>query len=208
MPTLAELKTRIIAETNRDDMGADGELENVLAEAIARSIEHHADELFWFNRVSASAVTLAETATVALPAGMRIALAVSCEGAPLRKAALEEIEPLAGGGRPALWAENDGAIQLWPVPDAAYALRLSGVAELGVPASSNEWTEQGYDLIAARTRRLLCRDTLRDLDGAGLAAEAEREALDRLRRETRRRGRAAAPTDLPGAGAAFAMATG
>jgi hypothetical protein len=196
MPTLAELKARIIAETNRDDMSAGGELEAVLAETIARAIEHHADETFWFNRTVATASTSASAATVAMPAELRIALAVSCDGAPLRKVAAETIEALAGSGRPILWAEDDGAIRLWPAPDAAYALSLSGIAELGAPASTNEWTDQGYDLIAARTRLLLYRDTLRDLDGARLAAEAEEEALGRLRRETRRRGRTALGSDL------------
>src|SRR5687767_15996321 len=118
MPTLAELKTRTIAETNRDDMGAGGELEAVLASAIARAIEYHADELFWFNRASVSAATIASAATVALPAGLRIALAAACEGAPLRKIAVEAVENLAGSRRPLLWAESDGAIGPWQIADA------------------------------------------------------------------------------------------
>jgi len=52
MSTLAELKTRIILDTNRDDMGAGGELEQALADAIADAIEFHAGTLFWFNRAS------------------------------------------------------------------------------------------------------------------------------------------------------------
>ena len=195
MPTLAELKTRIVTETNRDDMGAGGELETLLADAIARAIEFHADELFWFNRASAAAETVAESATVAIPSDLRIALSVSCDGTPLRKIAVEDIAGLSGSGRPLLWAEDDGAIRLWPVPDSVYALALAGIAELGVPEDTNEWTEAGCDLIAARVRMLLFRDSLRDLDGVQLAASAEDEALSRLRRETRRRGRLAAATD-------------
>src|SRR5688572_27058337 len=195
MPTLAELKARLVAETNRDDIAAGGELESLLNDTIARAIEFHADELFWFNRASAAAGTAAEAATVAIPAGLRIALSVSCEGSPLRKIAAEQMEGLSGSGRPLLWAEEDGAIRLWPVPDAVYPLSLNGIAELGVPADSNEWTQGGYDLIAARVRMLLCRDVLRDLDGVRLGASAEEEALTRLRRETRRRGRFAAAAD-------------
>src|SRR5688500_9989447 len=133
MPTIDELKARIVAEINRDDMGAGGELEPVLAGAIARAVEHHADELFWFNRASAAAATAAGAATVAMPAGMRVALSVACAGQPLRQAALETIEALAGAGRPALWAASGDAVRLWPVPDAVYALSLAGIAELGVP---------------------------------------------------------------------------
>ena len=80
-------------------------------------------------------------------------------------------------------------------PAVKLDVRFGGIAELGVPADSNEWTGAGYDLIAARVRMLLCRDVLRDLDGVRLAAAAEEEALGRLRRETRRRGRFAASAD-------------
>ena len=207
MPTLAELKARIVTETNRDDIAPGGELETLLKDTIARAIEHHADELFWFNRASGAAETVAETATVAMPAGLRIALSVSCGGSPLRKIAGEDMLGLSGGGRPLLWAEEDGAIRLWPVPDSVYPLSLAGIAELGVPADSNEWTEAGCDLIAARVRMLLCRDVLRDLDGVRLAASAEEEALTRLRRETRRRARVprVTETDLRLAGRAQAL---
>ena len=195
MPTLAELKTRIVTETNRDDIAPGGELEPLLNDTIARAIEFHADELFWFNRASVAVETVAEAATVAMPEGIRIAFSVRCEGSPMRKIAEEDMLGLSGSGRPLLWAEEDGAIRLWPVPDAAYPLAVDGIAELGVPETSNEWTEAGCDLIAARVRMLLFRDTLRDLDGVQLAGSAEEEALARLRRETRRRGRFAPATD-------------
>jgi hypothetical protein len=195
MPTLVELKTRIVTETNRDDIAPGGELETLLHDTIARAIEFHADETFWFNRASAAAETVAESPTVAMPEGLRIALSVLCDGSPLRKVAAEDMQGLSGPGRPLLWAEEDGAIRLWPVPDSAYALILAGIAELGVPADGNGWTEAGCDLIAARARMLLFRDTLRDLDGVRLAASAEEEALSRLRRETRRRGRFNASID-------------
>ena len=207
MPTLAELKTRVIAETNRDDMGAGRELEAVLDNAIARAIEHHADEGFWFNRVAAPVVTTPAAATVALPAEARVALAVSLGEVVLAKVALEAIEPLATSGTPRQWAADDGAIRLHPIPDAAYELTVSAIAELGVPAGANAWTEQGYDLICARTRLLLYRDVLRDPEGAGFAAQAEEEALARLRRETRRRVRRPARTGLP-IGAGFDIVAG
>lgn len=197
MATLAELKTRIIAETNRDDMGSGGELETVLSNAIARAIEFHADELFWFNRKSGSASTTASTATVALPSGMRIPLSVSYNQATLSRVELGDMQHLTSTGLPRAWAENEGAIQLSPIPDAVYSLSVFGIAELGVPATSNEWTTEGYDLIAARTRLILYRDVLRDAEGAAGAREAENEALAKLRRETRRRGRSGLTTDLP-----------
>ena len=197
MATLAELKTRIISELDRDDMGSGGALETVLANTIARAIEFHADELFWFNRKSGSANTVASTATVALPTGMRIAQVVSYNQVPLTKVALSDIEHLTATGVPSQWAENEGLIQLSPVPSGVYALAVYGVADLGVPASTNEWTTEAQDLIAATTRKILYRDTLRDIDGYNLSRMAEEEALTKLRRETRRRGRVGLVADLP-----------
>ncbi len=197
MATLAELKTRIIAETNRDDMGTGGELETVLGNAIARAIEFHADEAFWFNRKSGSVSTVASTATVALPTGMRIPVTASYNQSKLTKVALEDIEHLTTTGIPSSWAENEGLVQLSPVPDAIYSLLVTGIADLGVPASTNEWTTYGYDLIAATTRKILYRDVLRDVDGYNLAKMAEDEELAKLRRESRRRNRVGLTTDIP-----------
>ena len=201
MPTLGALKTRIRTELDRDDMGTSGALEGVLTDAIARAVEFHSDEAFWFNRASGSATTSNGDATLDPPSGVRIATGVARNGALLARAALGDIEHLAGSGAPAAWAGNEGAIQLSPVPDGAYTLVVYGLASTGVPAldaDANIWTTEAYDLIAARVRLTLLRDVLRDSEGAALAKLAEDEALARLRRETSRRGRTGMTTDLPG----------
>lgn len=199
MATLAEMKARLIVELNREDMGAGGELESALAGAIAQAIEYHADEGFWFNRIEAQASCVAGNATVELPAGMRIALGVSIAGATLRKRALATIQPFEARGRPSGWAALDGAIRLTPIPDAAYALDLAGIAELGMPADAeaNAWTEEAADLIVETAKKRLCRGVLRDDEGAAMAAIGEQEQLARLRRETRRRSATAMTSDLP-----------
>ena len=191
MTTLHELKSRLQAELDRDDMGSGEELEAQLATAIERAVEHHADEPFWFNRTSGTVSTVAGIATVALPAGMRIAEVVSLEQEPLRRSGLDELEHRTDAGLPSHWAESAGTIQFWPVPDAVYSLKVTGIADLGVPdhAESNKWTTEAADLIAARARFTLFRDVLRDIEGMQLAGQAEVEALSKLRRETRRRGR-------------------
>jgi hypothetical protein len=212
MATLTQLYTRIILDLNRDDMGSGGELEQAKIDAVADAIEAHAGELFWFNRLSGSAATVAATATIALPAGMRIAQVVTYLGKALRKVPLEKIQkaenciaPVAGP--PCLWADDGAAIHLWPMPDAAYPLAVHGVADLGVPAASNAWTVEAFRLILAEAKKILCRGPLRDGDGMALAADAAREALTALRRETRRRAAAAPSVDLP-APACFNIAAG
>jgi hypothetical protein len=207
MATLSELKARIILELDRDDLGAGGGAESALTNAIARAIEHHSDEAFWFNRTSGTSETSVGTASAAMPASVRIAQSVWLAGEPLSKLPLDEIAARSEQGRPRCWAEADGLVQLWPIPDAAYSLTVAGIAQIGPPAGEGEqnaWLEESYDLIAARVRMLLCRDVFRDTEGAQLAAQAEAEALDRLRRETRRRGviPLRSPADGPWAGQA------
>lgn len=199
MATLAQTYTRIILELNRDDMGTGGELEQAKIDAVDRAIEAHADELFWFNRKAGTANTVAATATVALPSGMRLALGVSYNQAPLTKVPLDQIEHLTTAGVPTQWAENEGAIQLYPVPDGVYALLVTGIEELGTPASaaSNHWTTTAYDLTVAEAKLRLCRGSLRDPEGASLALGERDEALGKLRRETRRRGGVNLQSDLP-----------
>lgn len=204
MSTLTQLYTAIILDTNRDDMGSGGELEQAKVDAVARAVENHADELFWFNRKAGTAATVADTATVALPTGMRVPLIVSYLGSALGKVPLDTIEAAYNAatpvtGVPSQWAEDGGLIHFYPTPDAAYTVSVYGIADLGVPASSasNAWTVEAYDLILAEAKIILCRGALRDPDGLALAKDAREEALAHLRRETRRRGVTGLVTDIP-----------
>ncbi|MGE5721542.1 MAG: hypothetical protein ACM3YM_03700 [Sphingomonadales bacterium] len=188
--SLGDLMSRIIDETDRDDLGSGGALSNQLALCIERAIEFYSDEAFWFNRAAATATTANGSATVPLPSEIRAADTVSCNGCALRKVPVRDLEYRTESGRPSLWAMDGDAIRLWPTPDAAYPIGIYGVARIDPPGSdgaANAWTTEAQDLIAARTRFLLFRDVLRDGEGAQLAAQAEGEAIDRLRRETRRR---------------------
>lgn len=192
MATLAELKTRIRLETNKDDIAASAEAVEALNLAIERAIEYYSDEAFWFNRDSGTASTTSGTDYVTVPYAVRVPDVVSYDGTPLQKVSLQQIEHLTDSGQPSHWAENGGTIQLWPIPDATYSLSVHGIAQIDAPEADGDetaWTNEAYDLIAARVRFLLCRDIWRDMEGVQLAASAEGEALDRLRNETRRRGR-------------------
>lgn len=198
MATITQLYTRLILELDRaDDMGSGGTLEQAKIDAVTRAIEHHADELFWFNRLSGTATTVASTATVAVPSGMRLPLQVSYNQSPLTKVQLEDIQHLTATGTPTAWADNEGAIQLSPIPDGAYTLYVFGVEELGLPATTNAWSTTAYDLTIAEAKLRLCRGVLRDPEGAQLAFGEREEALGHLRRETRRRAAVGLTTDLP-----------
>jgi hypothetical protein len=199
MSTLAQLKTAIILKTNRDDMGTSAALEQALADAIDRAINRYAGERFWFNYLGVASNTSAADATMTIHATLRTVDEVSYDGKLLKKRRLDEIQHLTDSGRPRVWAEADGAIHLWPIPDGTYSLTQYGLAELGTPASasSNAWTTDALDLIDASARKYLFLGYLRDPEGATMAAAEEAEALSNLRRESRRKARTRLRHDVP-----------
>ncbi len=194
MATLGDLKTRIRRETNKDDIASGGESEGALTEAIANAIRYYAEEPFWFNRAgaitSAPVTTVANQGYIAAPAAVRVPDVVTYLGVELEKYPLDDIEGLVEVGQPVKWAANGDSIQLYPIPGGAYTLQVFGVAQIAAPTldpDSTVWTNEAYDLIAARVRFLLFRDTWRDTKGAQIAAAAEDDELTTLRRKTRLR---------------------
>lgn len=199
MATLAQLYTRLILDTNRDDLGSGGELEQAKIDAVDAAIAQFKAEQFWFNRASGSGATTATDATLALPSGVYVPKVVSYSGQPLQRVPLCEIEHRTETGVPSKWAENEETIQLWPIPDAAYTISVFGTADTDAPASgsSNIWTVEALELILAEAKVILCRGPLRDPEGLALAKDARDEALSFLRRESRRRSESQLRTELP-----------
>lgn len=192
MATLGDLKTRIADELTRDDMSSGGDSYNALVNAIDSAISQSENELFWFNHVNATASTTGGSNTMSVPAGMRTVSQISYLEWALRRDPLENLQPLTETGIPSRWAQDGDSIYLWPQPNGAYSLSFQGTANVGTPAddtTSNIWTTEAYDLIAARAKKRLCRFPFRDTAGYQLAADEEREALADLRRETRERGK-------------------
>lgn len=192
MATLAEIKTRIIAETNRDDLADD--LASQLILHIQRACEFFADEHFWFNAIVTTANTTPGSDLVAVPATVRRVerLTIPAQFAEVVEVQLGQIEVLDGAQTALPWryAYYNNQLKLWPIPDQAYTLQITGLAQIDAPAAdgdSNAWTEEAQDLIVARASMTLYRDQFRDTDGVQLAASASKEALARLKRETGRR---------------------
>jgi hypothetical protein len=212
MATLDQLKTRIILEIDRDDLGAGCEAEQALIDAYTDAIEFYSDQTFWFNRASSSANSVAGVATLPLPAAVRFPDSLACNGEVLGKVALAEIQDRTGTGVPSRWADNGDAVQVWPIPDAAYPIIFHGLSSIGVPATgsgSNFWTDEGYKLIVARSKATLFR-LFKEYDAMQAAQAEEAEALSRLRGESRKR--SATPLRSVGdeawAGPAFSIKNG
>jgi hypothetical protein len=79
----------------------------------------------------------------------------------------------AATGQPTVYTYFNKQIRLYPVPNAVYTIRLQlgpyRLGSLANPTDNNAWLDEAYDLIKARAKYRLHKNTLKD---AGLAAEA------------------------------------
>lgn len=190
MATLTELKTRIIAETNREDL--EDTLATQLQTHIARACEYYADTRFWFNAIATTATTTANTRTLAIPSGVRRIdrLTIPAYYRDIHEVTLEGLDDSDIYGVPDWYCYYNDSLRFYPIPDAAYTLGIYGLAQVDAPtgaSDTNAWTNEAFDLICAHTRFTLYRDQFRDPDGAQLAKGAVADALARLQRETARR---------------------
>lgn len=213
MATLADLKTRIVTEMVRDDLLDD--LAAQLQLHIQRACEHYADTRFWFNARVDWANTTPGSAFIDIPNSLRRVdrVTIPAQYVELQEFTLDGLEPdgPSPSGRPERYAYYNDQLMLDPVPNALYTLRLIGLARIAPPASdgaSNAWTNEAQDLIAARVKATLYRSQYRDPAGAELAMVDEREAYDRLRRETGKRLKTPRRAELSGSGRPFNITTG
>lgn len=190
MATLGEMKTRIIAEMVRDDLSDD--LAAQLLIHIQRACEYYADEKFWFNSIIASAVTVAGTATVSVPASMRRVDKVSIPAyyTDLIEVTLIDLDTDTTQSIPRGYAYYNDSLKFYPIPDAVYTLSLIGLAQVAAPALDADesiWTDEAQDLIVARTKMTLYRGQFRDPEGTQLAIAETQEVFSKLKRETAKR---------------------
>lgn len=190
MTTLADLKTRIIAEMVRDDLSDD--LAAQLLIHIQRACEYYADEKFWFNSIIASAVTVAGTSTVNVPATMRRVDKVSIPAyyTDLIEVTMIDLDTDTTQSIPRGYAYYNDALKFYPIPDAVYTLSLYGLAQVAAPAvdaDTSIWTNEAQDLIVARTKMTLYRGQFRDPEGTQLAIAETQEVFSKLKRETAKR---------------------
>lgn len=192
MPTLADLRTRIITETNRDDL--QDELASALDLCIAQSIDYYKNSRFWFNELRETSTLSAGDEYANIPADFvfldDIRIIIGGVRYKFLKRTMDYIEGLYSvplTGQPTDWAEWVGQIRVWPTPPIDYTLIWLGVANV-TPAldytdgnSTNDWLTHGYDLIDARARFLLYRDYFRDEGGMAIAKAAETEAFSNLK---------------------------
>lgn len=196
MATLGDLKTRIITEVNRDDL--EDTLADQLSLYISRAIDDYANQRFWFNEARTTGVMIAGDEYLDLPAGARfvdnVYILIGQTRYKLWKRQtwyIEEMYSSPQSGQPTDYCMIGDQIRTWPTANQAYPVVWETVSDvtpaLVADTDENNWTNEGQDLIDARTRLLLYRDQFRDRQGVMEATAAQQEALYRLKNESNRR---------------------
>ena len=195
MATLGETKQRIITESNRDDLSDD--LSTQLDLTIRKAISDYEQQRWWFNEVRTQAFTTAGSQYTNYPADFvfldRLFLVVGNVRYDLTPRSVEWIEGMYSTpqtGQPTDYCSLLGQVRWWPTPPIVYETVWIGVTRVS-PAlvddsSSNYWTNEGQDLIVARTLKTLYRDVFNDPRVANAQA-AEDEAYNELKGWSNRR---------------------
>ncbi len=202
MSTFGAIKTEIADDLARDD------LDSAIGAAIAAAIRRWEGTRFHFNEKIYKLTTvsgqeyypwslLTNTDDTALGAGETlleidsITLIQSSEPYPLWPKTQAWMDTFALPNSQHTGAATDYAIyadklRLFPVPDQAYVVTISGLARLKTlsgDADTNAWCTEGRDLIRHQAKISLYRDKLRDVKGKDLAQDGVTEALSQLERK-------------------------
>ena len=95
-------------------------------------------------------------------------------------------------GQPSWWAYRDGYLRIYPLPSQNYNLRIFGqfrLPPLVNDADSNDWTDEGFNLIRYTVLKRLYSYPIRDAQQVQNAMQAGEAALEYLRKENERRSR-------------------
>lgn len=198
MGTYLDLINRIADESLRPDMASQIRL------CIQEAIAHHEVERYWFNQFRDRTFDTAVgrefydgTDLADIPDALEldtVTIVIGGTRSILARASYAELEAInadAGArGQPTQYAYWGQMLRLYPVPDAVYPVRLSGLFRLPVLAADedqNAWTSDAEDLIRYRAKAIFYSQYLRDDANAARAAALEGAARERLAATTARR---------------------
>lgn len=191
--TYGDMKTRIADELARSD------LTSQIALAVLSSVKHYERRRFYFNEGRASTFStvagqefygsadLADIPNYLDIDTLRITISSNSNYTldPKTYEYLDEIN--VGGtttrGQPVFYSNYAQQIRLYPVPDAVYTMRISGVkalTALSADADTNAWTTDAEDLIRHRAKWDIYANVTGDIQQAGVMKQNEQEALTAL----------------------------
>lgn len=195
MTTFLNLRNAVVADLRRSDLTTE------VNAAINAAVTDYAATRFWFNdtrTITFSTVAGQEFYGAAdlasIPRIVKIDSIVVTDGGtryPTTRTSNDEIEELAdvtaNSSRPWLYAYIDSDIRFYPIPNAAYPVRVTGFVRpvaLSSDADTNGFTENAFDLIRYSAARRVFASPVRNMEQAGAMGALEREQLARLKDET------------------------
>lgn len=194
---------QLIADIARDIDDTTGEYTVDIQRAIAAAIRYCERETYYFNETrDVTFSTIAGQQWYGAAAHEQIPRLVHIQAAyhedhtgnvsDLHREVPQVLERLSdrniAKGEPVAYTYFGQRLRLYPMPDGAYNIRLQLGAYRLAPLTSfeipNAWVTEAYDLIKARAKYILAKDTLKDPQ---VATEALRDYQDQhrsLKRET------------------------
>lgn len=190
MATYGAMVNRIVEELPRGDTS----ITAIVQAQLLSAVEFYTNERFWFNEKQTTLTTSSSLAYYAWPTDLIEIDQVIAHDAAGTKYELEPVsfqrmnasDPGNTFGQPCYYSTYGKQFRLYPVPDATYTFVVShqfSPATLSATTDTNAWTTEAEALIRARTLKL-CAAKFKDFDAARLYEEAERQELDRLKRQT------------------------
>ena len=200
MTTLGTMMDRIADELDRTDMTSQ------IQQAIKTAISKYERKRFYFNEARSLTFTTVDGQEFYTSADAtdipnllfidNVKLTISSsDKIDLDRADYSELEYLSTNsttdeGQPTCYAYYAKQLRLYPIPDAAYAVRVSGVfalSDLSATADTNAWMTDAEALIRSRAKREIFTHVIRDVEGAQAMAQAEAEELQSLNQATNAR---------------------
>lgn len=197
MSTYAELQALIADDLDRSD------LTSQIQTAIKDAIDHYEKQRFYFNEsrsLTFSTVDGQEFYTSAdssdIPNLIMIDIAkltisagdaYELDRVPYSDLEHDSTSVTIDEGRPTDIAYYGKQIRLYPIPDAVYTVRVSGVfslPELSADSDENVWTTDAKHLIRSRALWDLYTYKIKDPQSAQIMEQAEAKELGKLLTET------------------------
>lgn len=180
------LQNRIAKEVRFVDTAAQSDIAPDIRNAIRSAIKYYENDRFWFNESQWNQDTASNAEYIDLPAealeidSLRLT-EPSGSRRTLNPATFQWIDGAQSGspftGPPSRYCVYGRRLRLWPVPDAAYTLTLSGLQRLDdlvVNTDANAWTNECEELIRFRAKADLYANILHDpQQAAALSAYAD-----------------------------------
>ncbi|MEK9768610.1 MAG: hypothetical protein VW683_06780 [Betaproteobacteria bacterium] len=194
MPTFSQLKTNIANKIN------DSQVDTFIGDAINAAIRYYQKQRFWFNEADTTiTLTVNNPVVPNIPTDFQyelpkagLVIEDSNQFYPLDKRSnyLYDEANVAGIGRPEIYRNRSGSLEVYFYPDQAYTLHLYYIkkyTDLSADGDTNDFTDRAEELISAHALYLLYRDYRRNNEEAVFYKQVAEDELQRLLTESNAR---------------------